>query len=396
MTNAFQHVLTYTHLERNWRQLFNATRHFPSTPTGAAGKSLHDFARDPKGELRALTSKLKSGAFAFSPLKPHLIPKPNGKNRLICVPTVGDRVIQRTLLEFLSKKYHSHLANNISYGFVKGRTVQGAAAKACTLRASHPWVLKTDIRAFFDQIDRSLLDREMRRLVRENSLHDILHGAITCEIGTANKSQQREIQRLGIKKGLGVRQGMPLSPFMSNVLLVPLDRQIQKRAFAAVRYADDLIFFSDSEQGCKQILDECANALKELKLDVPSLGLDSKTRIYEPREPAEFLGLGLCKMETGYSLRLLDAQREAIRNRILALGSVKELLAQRINLASLGSAVANRISGYVAAYDCCDNITELEHELESLRKKLLRRIYQNDLQIPIAKLSAEARTFLAL
>lgn len=396
MPNAYQRVLTYTNLERNWRQLFNSTRQSSRNTSGSDGQSLNDFARDPKGELRTLARNLKSGAFAFSPLKPHLIPKPNGKYRLICVPTVRDRVTQRTLLEFLSKQYHSDLANSISYGFIRGRTVQDAAAKASKLRASHPWVLKTDIRAFFDQIDRALLDRQMRRLVRERSLHEILHSVITCEIGVVKRSQQREIQRLGIKVGLGVRQGMPLSPFLSNALLVPFDREIQKRGFAAVRYADDLVFFSDSEEGCKQILGECTIALEKLKLDVPGLALGSKTQIYQPDEPAEFLGLGLCKTDTGYSLRLLDAQREAIRNRILALGSVKELLAQRITLANLGSAVTNRISGYTAAYDCCDNIAELEHELECLRKKLLKRIYQNDLQIPITKLSAEALTFLAL
>ena len=394
--NAYQRVLSFAQLTRNWRRLFRSTRASSRNTAGSDGQSLNNFSREPTGEIRALARDLESRSFVFSPLKPHLIPKPNGKDRLICVPTVRDRVVQRTLLEFLSKKYHDKLANKISYGFVKGRTVQDAARQACKLRTTWPWVLKTDICSFFDQIDRELLSREMRRIVLDRSLHDILHLAIACEIGVESRSQRNKIHLLGIKEGLGVRQGMPLSPFFSNVVLAPFDCEIQNRNIPAVRYADDLIFFSNSEQGCKQILNECIAILDTLNLQVPELELNTKTEIYEPAKPAEFLGLGISKSGTGYSLRLLDKQRETIRNRILAMGSVKELISQKITLPILGSTIANRVSGYTAAYVCCDNIAELEHELECLRQKVLKRIYREELKIPLAELSAEARAFLDL
>jgi len=395
-TNALQNLLTASQLRRSWRELFYSTRTLSRNTAGTDGVTLNDFSIDPKGEIRTLLQTLKRGAFDFSPLKAHPILKPNGKYRLICVPTVRDRIVQRTLLRFLSDRYGHRLANRISYGFIKGRGVQEAAKEACKLRTKHPWVLKTDICSFFDRIDREILKSAVKRLVRERSLHGILEGAIDCEIGPLNRVNRKIVENLGIAQGCGVRQGMPLSPFFSNVILGAFDYAIQDRGIPAVRYADDLIFFSTSEDGCKQILDVCRHLLDKLKLEIPLLTHGSKTVIYPPADAAEFLGLGICKLGDRYSLRLLDNQRDTIRKRILEMGSTKELLARGITLASLGQSVSNRIAGYVSAYDCCDNIVEFENALERLRVKVLRQIYTKELKIPLEELSAEARTFLNL
>jgi len=286
------------------------------------------------------------------------------------------------------------LANKISYGFVQGRTVQNAAGIACRLRDTHQWVLKTDIRSFFDQIDRALLGRAINRLVREKSLHRILFSAMSCEIGPVARTKQKRILNLGIKQGLGIRQGMPLSPFFSNIILLPFDTEIESSGIRAVRYADDLIFFADSRKSCENILEKCKEILHQLKLSVPGLEENTKTVIYEPDQPAEFLGLGINKQRSRYELELLPAQASEIRRRILALGSVKELLAQRITLANLGRAIDSRISGYVAAYDCCSDIEKFEHELNSLGMKVRRRLYRDELKIPLTELGADARAFL--
>ena len=393
-SNTYQRVFTRTQLANSFRELFGGARPAARNTVGVDGVSLNDFALDPKGEIRALANDLKAGHFAFSALRPHLIPKASGKDRLICVPTVQDRVVQRTLLRFLSRQYHEKLANKISYGFVQGRTVQQAASAACHLRATHQWVLKTDICSFFDQIDRDILDSAIKRLVRERSLHDILCAAMSCEIGPVSRSKRKRINALGIKDGHGVRQGMPLSPFFSNVILLPFDQKIEKSGLNAVRYADDLIFFADSRESCEIALEKCKDILQGLKLTVPGLEEKTKTVIYEPDQPADFLGLGVCKQGAGYELALLPAQRDAIRRRILDLGSVKELLARKITLANLGTAIGNRISGYVAAYDCCNNIEDLERELNILGMKVRRRLYRDELKIPLADLGADARAFL--
>ncbi len=93
---------------------------------------------------------------------------------------------------------------------------------------------------------------------------------------------------------------------------------------------------------------------------------------------------------------VLPDQREKIRSQILSLGSVRELLSRKITLTTLGQAINNRVAGYLAAYDCCDNIDEIERELIDLGNKVRRRVLRDELRIPLDQISAEARTFLDL
>lgn len=394
--NCLQSLSTNEALIETWKSLFAETRSVARNTAGFDGVSINDFAIDYKPRIRELAAKLRGSRFSFHPLKPHLLPKPGGKHRLICVPTVEDRIVQRALLHHLSQRYNNKLANQISYGFIRGRTVQKAAQQACAFRQKHPWVLKTDICSFFDKINRDLLSREIKRTIRERSLHDILIAAASCEIAPTSRANTKRITQMGIQEGIGVRQGMPLSPIFSNLLLLPFDQAIQDQGLRALRYADDLIFFTDSYDECIEALAACKNLLNAFDLSLPGLEAGSKTTIYEPDEAAEFLGLGICKTSIGYSLSLLPDQKNKIRAQILSLGSVSELLARKITLSTLSQAINNRIAGYLAAYHCCDNINEVENELKALGKKVRRRILQDELHIRLEHLSAEARTFLDL
>ncbi|MFC3532315.1 reverse transcriptase domain-containing protein [Vogesella facilis] len=389
-------LLSYPHLEQSWRGLFSSTRPTARNTIGIDGISINDFSTDPIAHLRNLSNHVRSPNFQFQKLKPHIIPKVNGKYRLICVPTVNDRIVQRSLLIFLSEKYQKQLANNISFGFIKDRGIQKAARTACFYRTKKQWVLKTDIQSFFDNIDRNILAASIKRSIKEKSLHNILISASSCEIFSTSKSEKSKILALGIIEGHGIRQGMPLSPFFSNLILSPFDHIIIKKKILAVRYADDLIFFATSRSECEDIFQLCQESLSTLGLHLPSISSSSKSIIYEPDQPAEFLGLGLCKKTAEYKISLLPEQREKIRQRILDLGSIKELLARKINLSSLGKAIDNRISGYLSAYDCCDNIEDLERELHDLGMKVKRRVLFDELKIPYSSLSSEARRFLGV
>ena len=395
-SNALDEVGSLGSLKKSWGSIYRKSRPGSRNSVGADGESINDFASDPNGRLLRLSRELKNHTFCFSQLRPHLIPKTNGKDRLICVPTVRDRVVQRALLNFLSDHYDKVLANRISYGFLRGRSVKDAVHAACELRTSHPWVLKTDISSFFDRIDRNILEKQFKKLIRERSLHRILTGAMHCEVATPSVSATRRIKRLGIQHGRGVRQGMPLSPFFANVVLHPFDANIIERRLNAVRYADDLIFFANSKSECADIYDFCVSSLSKLDLELPPLTPQSKSVIFAPNEPAEFLGLGISLTSNRYVPRLLNPQHVAIQISLLQLASVKELLARRITLSNLGRAIENRISGYISAYEACENILELEHNLHLIGQKIRRNLYSKELKIPLANLSNDARAFLAL
>jgi len=376
--------------------MFNRSRPSSRNTVGIDGISINDFAKDSVANLNKLSREIRDGTFHFSGLRPHLIKKPNGKDRLICIPTVKDRIVQRSLLEYLSTKHQEKLANDVSYGFVKNRNVKLAATLACNLRKDNPWVFKTDITSFFDRVDRKVLVQAISRHVRDKSLHKILFEALSSEVLYSSKQELIRITKLGIKEGRGVRQGMPLSPIFANILLLQFDKAIKHKSYKCVRYADDLIFFTKSAEECKAICQFCSIELGKLNLQIPPIEPNSKSVIYEPGEPAEFLGLGLCLENGSYVLKLMPKQLESIRDSLLKMGSIKELLNRNIKLANLGQAIESRKSGYIYAYVDCVNADELEHELANIQQKVLKKIYTDGLHIDVNKLPKESRTFLGL
>jgi len=383
-------------LAEAWRDLDSRATPASRNTIGNDGLSINDIKADVKGNLVRIARDLRAGKYAFQSLRPYLIPKPNGKERLICVPTVQDRIVQRALLNYLQGLYGHRLDNGISYGFIKGKTVPDAAREACRLRAKHPWLFKTDITSFFDRVDRDLMKAALRRLVRQRSLHPILESVVDCEIFTHSNSKNRRIHQLGIHGGKGIRQGMPLSPFLSNVLLLGFDKWIESKGIPAIRYADDLVFFADSKNDCQNLALACASELKRLQLDIPDIKNNSKSVIYEPTAHGEFLGLGLCQSGAGYDLRLLPKQLEKVLNSMRHFSSVKELVSRKIRFATLGQRLEAKRNGYLAAYELCSNFAELKNRLNEVIDRALRDLYSRDLGIDIGKLSPEARAFLHL
>jgi len=394
--NSYYTVLSHKALLDAWKQTLQKTKPLSKNTVGVDGLSINDFQFNPKDSVAKLYKAVYSKTFQFSELKPYLIPKPNGKLRLICVPTVRDRIVQRVLVDFLSSKYEAQLANDVSFGFVKGRSVKQAAEYACKLRSSYPWIFKTDITAFFDSIDRGTLQAAIEKYVRERSLHPILNAALNCEVAHTNASTARNIALLGVKVGSGVRQGMPLSPLFSNLLLLPFDREIVLSGIKAIRYADDIIFLCKSREECIRASKFCEAELGKLGLKIPSIESQAKSIIYSPEEAAEFLGLELALSENGYDLKLSSCQITRLRTEMLNFGSVKELLSRKITLRTLGAAVAAKKNGYLAAYDACSNIEKVAQDLTAIENKALRNLYQKDLGIDISSISAEARAFLGI
>ncbi|MBB5468587.1 retron-type reverse transcriptase [Paraburkholderia sp. CI2] len=394
--NAYSSALSPEALRDAWANLFKKASPRSRNSTGVDDISINDYRADEKARLNRLFRDLHRKSFQFSDLRPHLIPKSADKYRLICVPTVQDRIVQRALLDFLSSRYADRLANKVSYGFVKERGVKKAVKDACNLRAKHGWVYKTDIASFFDKIDRALLQRALKSAIRERSLHALLGQAIVCEIAPVKGSAATRIHRLGIKRGEGVRQGMPLSPFFSNIMLGGFDRTIEQRGFPAVRYADDLIFFASSRDECEDLAQFCSEHLMQLGLTVPPIEPGSKSVIYEPDQPAEFLGVSLVRHHSSYRVELTSEQIAAIRDELLKLGSVPELVSRKITLPKLGQVLSLRRNGYLAAYDVCHNVADLERELGKIEQRVLRRIYSDGIGVNLAKLSGAARTFLGL
>ena len=363
---------------------------------GEDGETIEGFAAHTDSFLHSISRELRTGNFKFSPLRAVLIKKPNGKDRLICVPTVRDRVVQGALLGHLAKDNRYGLDNGVSFGFIRGQGVKKAALQAKCLRDKLPFAYKTDITSFFDNVPRSSLSAILHRKITEKSLWPLLDSAMACEVAQTTGQKQRRIKALGVQVGKGVRQGMPLSPFFANLVLSPFDKEIIKHNFEMVRYADDLIFFSDSQSGCIQIHSFCKEELMKLGLEIPEVSAngETKTQIYLPDRPAEFLGVGLVPSTAGYRLEIMPSQTESLKRDVLQLANLDELVNRGIDITGFFRRLNSVIAGYEGSYHFCDNFGALKDMLASLRTEVLQTLFSKGLGVRLSSLTQKQRAFL--
>jgi hypothetical protein len=230
--------------------------------------------------------------------------------------------------------------NSVAFGLAPGseRSVLGARKFACRARNERPWVYKADVHKFFDNVGRETLEIAISHTVRQRSLIPILHAFLATEIEDgAEKGWRAIVAEAGIRRGIGVRQGMPLSPFYAGVYLKDLDRRLIKRNILVARYVDDIVAFFASEAEAYTFHAFLKSALGDLGLSIGEPGEEnSKTVIYMPDEPAAFLGMQLSRLGAGpYQLRVAPSDIETIVKRIESCGNASALLEKKVTLATI-------------------------------------------------------------
>lgn len=244
--------------------------------------------------LKDINHELIHGTYKFGPLRPIAIPKNDGKSRIICVPTVRDRLVQRLLVEYLIRNNKLDLYNSVSYGFIRNRGgVSAAVKKARQLRQTYPWVFKSDITSFFDQICRNELIDGLSKKLRRSSVLPFIISAVGCEVDNTNNFLYSSVLDAGIVEGRGLRQGMPLSPILSNFVLRDFDHFFEKIGVRLVRYADDFVLFAKTKSECEEFFPLTKEILKKKNHEIPDLVEGSKTIIRAPDEPIDFLGFDI-------------------------------------------------------------------------------------------------------
>lgn len=393
--SALDSIASKSALSAAWTDVVRRKRHSPSfSRIGLNGESLYSFERYLERNIADVSSRLRSKSFGFSELEPTFVPKNSTEYRLISIPTVADRVVQRAILNFLRPR-NGWMANGISYGFVPDLSVEDAITKALQLRDRKSWVFKTDITRFFDRIDRGLLTERLQRRIRHRSLLPLIDAAMNCEINAPTPDVKSRLKKAGIRRGVGVRQGMPMSPYFANVMLEPFDKKCVNYAFDAIRYADDIAFFCSSERQARDAEEFCRAELSELGLSIPALEAQGKTRIYPPSEAAEFLGLEMAAGSDGYQMRVSAAQMTKIKERIHAYGNIAELRRRRLNITRFGNALEAAVQAYAAAYENCSNLHDLTQHLAACKANAIKKAMLA-LGVNISNLGKDARWFLGV
>ncbi|SFJ98198.1 reverse transcriptase domain-containing protein [Methylophaga sulfidovorans] len=375
--------------------MYSSTPRKKRDASGIDGLSINDFDDDKDNYISLLSEKIRSGTYTPMLLRAAPIPKPNNKYRIICIPTVKDRFVQRCILRFLNN-HDQTLANKISYGFINGysKAVECAVTKAKSLRQSQSWAYKADISAFFDNIQRAEIENLIRKKVKYRSLHNLIIKFVHTEI-QADGNLARIIHQQGISRGLGLRQGMPLSPYLANLYLKNFDDAVIKKNIKMIRYADDLIAFANNKDSCHQIHDFCKQELRKVFLDIHDIDLKSKTIIAAPEQDIEFLGLSICPSNSGYEIPISQQQLGKIKTKLYELTDMNYCLKNGINLTNIMSKLESKKIGYMDAYDSAQNKSQLHDLLDNSYRQIIGQIFFK-LGINIDKLPSQAKKFLGL
>jgi len=244
---------------------------------GIDGETWRHYGEALEDNLRDLAARIKRGAFRASPVRRAYIPKADGRQRPLGVPTLEDKIVQRAVVEVLSAIYEQDFLG-FSYGFRPGRSAhQALDALAVGIEWKRVnWVLDADIRDFFGTLNHEWLVRFVEHRVADRRVVRLIQKWLRA--GVLENGQR-------IRSETGTVQGGSISPLLANVYLhyvFDLWAQRWRRRVAhgdvvVVRFADDFVAGFEHRK-------EAEGFLAELRERFTRFGLalhPDKTRLIE-------------------------------------------------------------------------------------------------------------------
>jgi RNA-directed DNA polymerase len=355
-TTLLHHVYNVEHLRAAYAALKR------DAAAGVDGETWGHYGEALEANLADLSGRLKRGAYRAKPVRRAYIPKADGRLRPLGIPTLEDKIVQRTTVDVLHAIYEADFLG-FSYGFRPGRSPHRAldALYAGVLTRKVHWVLDADIRGFFEAIDHGWLVQFVEHRIADRRVVRLIQkwlNAGVLENGTRTWSEE------------GTPQGGSISPLLANVYLhyvFDLWAQRWRKTQAhgdviVVRYADDFIVGFQHRADAERFLTELRERLAKFKLELHS----EKTRLlaFGPYAAEHRRRAGQGKPETFNFLGFthicgkkwngrFTVVRQTIRKRLQAkLGEVKAELRRRLHapIPAVGRWLRSVVEGHLRYY----------------------------------------------
>lgn len=244
---------------------------------GVDGVTWRSYGEDLEENLGDLSARLRRGAYRAKPVARAYVPKADGRSRPLGVPTLEDKIVQRSVVEVLNAIYEEDFLG-FSYGFRPGRSQHDAldALSVCLLKKKVSWVLDADVRGFFDSLDHAWLVKFLEHRIGDQRVIRLIQKWLKAGVLEDGKR---------IRSETGTIQGGSISPLLSNIYLhYALDQWVHqwrgrhaRGEVIVVRFADDFVLGFQYRAEAERFRAELSERLTRFGLELHP----EKTRLIE-------------------------------------------------------------------------------------------------------------------
>jgi RNA-directed DNA polymerase len=288
---------------RNLKAALRRVRQNKGSP-GIDGMTVEELPTHLQKHWAEIRAALLAGSYRPQGIRRQEIPKSGGGVRELGIPTVLDRFIQQAMSQVLQPIFDPTFSEH-SHGFRPKRSAHGAVCEAQRyVQAGRPWVVDIDLEKFFDRVNHDVLMGRLAKRIGDKRMLGLIRRYLEAGVMVNGVVMERDE---------GTPQGGPLSPLLANVLLDEVDKELERRGHAFVRYADDCNVYVRSRRAGERVMKAMRRIYGELRLRIN----EEKSGV-APARKRGFLGFSFWMaadgaIKRGVAGKALKAMKDRVR-----------------------------------------------------------------------------------